>query len=110
MERNRGLIRCNAGSLACLQGPYTFSDVALGPRGSGYWDGVTCHNPDAKRTPDGIYVIYYMGSSNEGTAGLEFNQRVGMAWATNPYGPWTRSSSPIIEPGPKGNWDDGVSE
>ena len=38
------------------QGPYTFSDVSLGGRGAGHWDGVTCHNPDAKRTPNGPYL------------------------------------------------------
>jgi len=91
------------------QGPYKFSDVALGPRGDQYWDGTTCHNPDAKRTPDGLYVIYYMGSRSNHTASLEFNQRVGTAWAASPYGPWTRSDTPIVYPGAAGKWDDGFT-
>eukprot|EP00040_Diaphanoeca_grandis_P023411 m.127286 g.127286 ORF g.127286 m.127286 type:complete len:497 (-) comp29262_c0_seq4:49-1539(-) len=90
------------------QGPYTFSDVALPARGGDYWDGVTCHNPDAKRTPDGQYVIYYMGSKL--TAGdVRYNQRIGVAYSRSPYGPWTRSDKPIIVPGAKGKWDDGFT-
>eukprot|EP00038_Savillea_parva_P008795 m.179234 g.179234 ORF g.179234 m.179234 type:complete len:458 (-) comp14715_c0_seq1:59-1432(-) len=89
------------------QGPYIFSDVALGPRGDGFWDGGTCHNPDVKRAPDGTYLIYYMGS-HSGGAGSEFNQRIGIASSSSPYGPWHRSD-PVVLPGPKGKWDDGFT-
>jgi len=101
----------HAVSVSGPAGPFTFSDVALGPRGGDWWDAVTCHNPDAKRMPDGTYVIYYMGSTDHlnGSASLEFNQRVGIAWSQSPYGPWTRSNMPVIPPGPKGAWDDGFT-
>ena len=33
-------------------------------------------------------------------------QRIGLAWASDPAGPWTRSNTPIVEPGPVGAWDD----
>lgn len=50
------------------------------------WDSGTCHNPDAIRTPDGYYVIYYMGSNgSKDQATSEFAQRVGMAWSRSPY-------------------------
>jgi len=91
------------------EGPYAFSDVALGPR-PGKWDGTTCHNPDVQRTNDGRFVIYYMGSQiGGGSSGIEYNQRVGMAYSSSPYGPWDRFDEPIIKPGPAGSWDDGFT-
>ena len=33
-------------------------------------------------------------------------QRIGMAHAKSPTGPWARPDAPIIAPGPSGAWDD----
>ena len=59
------------------QGPYVFAGVALAGRGGHHWDAVTCHNPDVKRTPEGLYIIYYMGSRGMvgATAALRDRQR-----------------------------------
>lgn len=39
---------------------------------------------------------------------LEFNQRVGLATAKTPYGPWNRPAQPLLEPR-KGHFDDGFT-
>jgi hypothetical protein len=43
-----------------------------------------------------------MGNSN----GKTNTKRIGVATARSLDGPWTRSDRPILEPGPKGSWDD----
>jgi hypothetical protein len=49
-------------------GPYVLTDVALGPK-PGAWDGLTQHNPAIQRDPvSGTYLLYYMGSTDNGTA------------------------------------------
>ena len=45
------------------EGPYVPTDVSLAPRAVPYFDSVMIHNPDAKRAPDGQYVLFYDGSS-----------------------------------------------
>ena len=86
-------------------GPYVLADVALGPR-AGAWDGLTQHNPSVQRDAvTGTYLLYYMGSTDNGTVTTGggacadspqtkpgCNQRVGLATATHPAGPWTRRS------------------
>jgi hypothetical protein len=100
-------------------GPYKLTDVALGPTSSG-WDALTQHNPAVQRDPiTGTYLIYYMGSTDNGTVPTGggkcavnpekqslCNQRIGLATASSPAGPWTRSPSPIVDVGPPGAWDD----
>ena len=100
-------------------GPYRFSDVSLGARPAS-WDGLTQHNPAALRAPDGTYLLWYMGSNQSSSAdagaGVDCAvdptaqsvcmQRVGLATASSPYGPWARREHPILEPGPPGAWDD----
>ena len=103
-------------------GPYEFVDVALGARSLAYWDGLTQHNPAVQRAPDGTFLLYYMGSTESpgGAAhsgvkscaqypGVNISvcrQRVGLATAASPDGPWTRLDAPIIDVAPKGAWDD----
>ena len=105
-------------------GAYRFSDVSLGPRPAS-WDGLTQHNPAALRAPDdGTYLLFYMGSNQTSPADADADaeagvdcaahptaqsvcmQRVGLATASSPYGPWARREHPIVEPGPPGAWDD----
>jgi hypothetical protein len=76
--------------------------------------GITQHNPDIQRAADGTYLLFYMGSTANGTshqnctlAGTDGdhhagglppitqNQRIGIATATSPYGPWTRPDAPV---------------
>lgn len=86
-------------------GPFEFTDVALPPRGAAYWDGLTTHNPTVHKF-NGRYYLYYMGTTGDGkvTSGLNWvhrnKQRIGVARADNPYGPWLRSHKPVLDVSP----------
>ncbi len=93
------------------EGPFRFKDVALLPRGAEFWDGLCTHNPTVKEF-DGKYYLYYMGNTGNGKAMENLNfthrnkQRIGVAWANNPNGPWYRNDKPFINVSPDGNaWD-----
>lgn len=100
------------------EGPFGYSDDALPHRGSVYWDGVATHNPSIHRYGD-IYVLFYMGTTlreqalpdgsnprltQERYAQARCNQRIGVATADSPYGPWVRREAPILDVRP-GCWD-----
>ena len=82
-------------------GPYRHAGVALSRRGNSHWDGLSIFNPTILRVAD-RYVLYYTG-----TTGTESNQvpnwkcrnrqRIGVATADRPEGPWQRSDSPLID-------------
>ncbi|MEC3908260.1 glycoside hydrolase family protein [Tamlana sp. 2201CG12-4] len=84
------------------EGPFTFVDVALQARGKTYWDGLTTHNPTVYKF-EGKYYLYYMGTTGDGKVmpTLNFihrnNQRIGVAWANSPNGPWNRFDKPVID-------------
>jgi len=87
-------------------GPYKFVNVALPARGINpatgqkYWDGDVTHNPNILRK-DGRYYLFYMGNYGDGTYAVHRNnQRVGVAVADKPEGPWTRFDQPIIDVSP----------
>ncbi len=97
-----------------LLGPYQFSDVSLPARGSQYWDGECTHNPHIIKL-GAKYYLFHTGNTGSGywpkkplsepTKGGDpqwwvnrNNQRVGVAVAESPYGPWTRFDKPLIEP------------
>jgi hypothetical protein len=83
-------------------GPFKFHDVALPPRDNALWDGMVTHNPTilhiGKR-----YFLYYMGNTGNGTISPTINwvhrnnQRIGVAVASNPNGPWKRSKQPLVD-------------
>ena len=79
-------------------------DVALPARGAQYWDGLCTHNPNVHRFGD-KYYLYYMGNTGDGksTHGLNWthrnNQRIGVAVADSPAGPWLRMDKPLIDVG-----------
>lgn len=88
-------------------GPWSFKDVVLERRGKEYWDGWCTHNPTIHKFGD-KYYLYYMGNTGDGivtgTPGKEKlnwthrnNQRIGVAVADSPNGPWTRFDSPLID-------------
>ncbi|HML74128.1 MAG TPA: glycoside hydrolase family protein [Anaerohalosphaeraceae bacterium] len=90
----------------CPEGPYQFVNVALPARGLNpatgqkYWDGDVTHNPYILRKK-GKYYLYYMGNHGDGTyAGHRNNQRIGLAIAENPGGPWSRFDAPIVDISP----------
>ena len=83
------------------EGPYSVRGTVLAPRGSGFWDGTTCHNPHIKKVGN-RYALFYMGNSN----GKTDTKRIGLALADSLDGPWTRMDAPLLEPGATGAWDD----
>ncbi|MCC9135589.1 glycoside hydrolase family protein [Pontibacter silvestris] len=83
------------------ESPFEFVSTVFAPRGDGFWDGTTCHNPHIKFV-DGKYCLFYMGNSNRKTD----TKRVGLAIADSIYGPWQRPDQPLLEAGVEGAWDD----
>jgi len=84
-------------------GPFQFRDIALPVRGKEYWDGMVTHNPTVQFY-DGKYYLYYTGNYGDGKiTGTQLNwthrnhQRIGVAVADNPNGPWKRFDKPIID-------------
>jgi hypothetical protein len=80
---------------------FKFIDTILAPRGPGFWDATTCHNPFITYL-DGKYCLFFMGNSN----GKTDTKRIGLATAPTLNGPWTRPDAPLLLPGPTGAWDD----
>ncbi|HQR32344.1 MAG TPA: glycoside hydrolase family protein [Blastocatellia bacterium] len=84
-------------------GPFTFKTVALPARGKQFWDGLCTHNPTVQRFGKKFY-LYYMGNTGDGVAMKTLNwthrnnQRIGVAVADHPLGPWQRFDQPLIEP------------
>ncbi|WP_460540419.1 glycoside hydrolase family protein [Echinicola sediminis] len=87
-------------------GPYEYRDIALPDRGQAYWDGSTTHNPTVHKI-NGKYYLYYMGNrgnkeivSVPGKAKINWehrnNQRIGVAVADSPNGPWKRFDQPVL--------------
>ena len=93
-------------------GPYEFQGVALPSRGGNFWDGHSVFNTDVVRI-GGKFYLYYTG--NRGTTNWTAeraipmsseewwthrnNQRIGVAVANSPRGPWQRFDQPLIDVG-----------
>ncbi len=103
---------------ATPEGPYTFVEVVLSPRGAPFWDGRMTHNPTIHKAGD-TYLLFYTGTTYEGPMPTpdsperrgsprmlqaRANQRIGLATAKSPSGPWQRPDKPILPPRP-GKWD-----
>ena len=83
-------------------GPWQHHDVSLPPRGTNFWDGSCTHNPTVIRVGKKFY-LYYMGNYGDGVVQKSLNwihrnhQRIGVAVADNPNGPWQRFDQPVID-------------
>lgn len=94
-------------------GPYRHIDVALPERGAAYWDGHCTHNPTVHAF-EGRYYLYYMGNTGDRlpTEHLNWshrnNQRIGVAVAEDPAGPWTRFDKPLIDVSPNSSASDAL--
>lgn len=84
-------------------GPFRHGDVALPVRGAEHWDGLCTHNPTVRRFANRLH-LYYTGNTGDGRAirdGLNWthrnNQRIGVAVADDPAGPWERRDEPVID-------------
>ncbi len=88
------------------EGPYKPVNIALPARGidpatgKKYWDGDTTHNANAFYH-NGKYYIFYMGNQGDGKdyPMHRNNQRIGVAVADKPEGPWKRFDKPIVDVG-----------
>ena len=75
-------------------------NVALPARGKGFWDGAVTHNPDILQV-NGKFYLFYMGNTGDGNyVTHRNNQRIGVAVADKPEGPWTRFDKPIVDINP----------
>jgi beta-glucanase (GH16 family) len=83
-------------------GPFRHVSVVLPARGKLYWDGLTTHNPTILRA-GGRYYLYYMGNTGDGQEMKTLNwthrnnQRIGVAVAESPGGPWQRFDRPVLD-------------
>jgi hypothetical protein len=83
-------------------GPFRHVNVVLKARGKEYWDGLCTHNPTILRI-GAKYFLYYMGNTGDGVAMPTLNwthrnqQRIGVAVAENPNGPWQRFDQPVLD-------------
>lgn len=82
-------------------GPWQHHDVALPARGTNFWDGSCTHNPNIARI-GGRYCLFYVGNYGDRAPGKGLNwqhrnhQRIGVAIAESPNGPWKRFDQPIV--------------
>lgn len=95
------------------EGPYTFRGIALPARGAQFWDGHSVFNTNVVRIGQRCY-LYYTGNrgtpewsaeraipvSSEHWWVQRNRQRIGVAVADSPEGPWVRSDQPLLETGP----------
>lgn len=82
-------------------GPFEFKEVALKARGAEHWDGLVTHNPTIHYFND-KYYLYYTGNIGDSSVPTTYwehrnKQRIGLAVADNPHGPWKRFDQPLID-------------
>ena len=91
-------------------GPFEHKDVTLPDRGAEFWDGSTTHNPTVHEF-NGKFYLYYMGNTGDkkivsvpGKPKINWmhrnNQRIGVAVADSPNGPWKRFDKPVLDVSP----------
>jgi len=84
------------------EGPYTHKKVILDGFGKGYWNEQSAHNPHIKKFGNKFY-LYFISHINTdfGKGSIKENhrwgQRIGVAVANNPEGPWKVSEKPLID-------------
>lgn len=82
-------------------GPYTTKEVVLTGYGPGHWNEEAAHNPHIKKFGNKYYL--YFISHTKKDLGLDdwrnhiFNQRIGVAVADHPSGPWKVLPEPLID-------------
>lgn len=83
-------------------GEMEYCGIALDGRGFG-WDADCVHNPSVIKH-NGKYYLYYMGNYGNGEYWDHRNhQRVGVAVADSPKGPFRRFDEPVIDVSPTGH-------
>ncbi len=85
-------------------GPYRPHSVAIKGRGGEFFDSGAVHNPHIHRFGK-RYYLYYMGAGmKDGFQAARMTQRIGVATADSPIGPWQRADKPLIDVTP-GSFD-----
>jgi len=85
-------------------GPYAFQGVGLAGSGGEGWDADVIHNPTVLAA-GGRFYLYYTGNRGNGEYwSHRNNQRIGVAVADHPAGPWKRFDRPLLDVTP-GSWD-----
>jgi hypothetical protein len=96
------------------EGPYRFQKIVLPWRGGQYWDGHSVYNT-CLLAHGGRYYLYYTGNHGPATWSetrspslkeeswwvQRNSQRVGVAVADHPGGPWKRFDGPLVDTGPE---------
>ena len=78
-------------------GPYTNPQPVLSASRNGSWDAHNFHNVTVRRF-GGKYFMYYTGNYGNGDWWVHRNnQRIGVAVADAPEGPWRRGERPLID-------------
>jgi predicted GH43/DUF377 family glycosyl hydrolase len=82
-------------------GPYQYQSTVLAKRDAKFWDNVSVYNPQVIRAND-KYYLYYTGNNGHNRLrvdenGKRISQRIGVAVADSPTGPWSRPDSPLID-------------
>lgn len=91
-------------------GPYRHQKVIMPARGADYWDGICTHNPAIYKHQNKYYLVY-MGATGPTPEKpvvpysrewyvYRNSQRIGVAVADHPAGPWVRSDKPVLAPEP----------
>lgn len=95
------------------EGPFKFVNVVLKSRNNEGWDVINSHNP-AICVSEGKICLYYISNDLKGKFDnkkilsdeqqkeqrklFRNNQRIGVAIASHPSGPFIRSEKPVVEP------------
>lgn len=104
---------------ATALGPYTFESIILPYGAETAWDR-SVMNPKLFRAPNGgPWLLFYVGSSYEGptpggavplptnSSAAQASQRIGLATASAPGGPFVREPAPVLTPR-AGGWDERI--
>ncbi len=86
------------------EGPFVFRDVALKGTGAETWDRFGPGNPSIQKI-DGKYALVYIGNPIGMTKGMGAHpttQRIGLALADSPDGPWRKVGvdGKVLDPSP----------
>lgn len=82
-------------------GPYTYQKTILKGFGGGFWNEQAAHNPHIKYF-DGKYYLYFISHHKKdyglgARRNLTYGQRIGVAVADSPEGPWQVQDKALID-------------
>ncbi|ALJ04457.1 hypothetical protein APS56_04570 [Pseudalgibacter alginicilyticus] len=82
-------------------GPFKYKKTILNGFGKGYWNEEAAHNPHVKYFNNKYYLYFISHHIKDYGLGarrnLTYGQRIGVAMADNPAGPWEVMDEPLID-------------